>query len=240
MSAWARGRFCLIAALVLNLSHAAFADNVMILPPPGFAQPDTDDRTIIDIFFNGRRVADAAVRFNAETLRFEDPQTLAAALPGVRDLQPIAQALARRQATHSDQVCDPAQESRPCGYVYPSDVALIFDPARLKADLFINDRYTYQRDPRARFLPPPTVAPGLISGFQTRTLYDFDRREAIGAHNLRLVAGRGRFAVRANVFANTRSDRRLRSAYLTESGQRLDRSTGLLPQQFSGGLARSR
>lgn len=240
------GRLCLCTALLLPPQFEAAAkpvtsaERVTIAPPPGFNLAEREERTIVDIFFNGRRVFGAAARYTQTTLRFEDPQALAEALPGLRETGPIARALARRHPTNSDQLCRARGFDGACGYIYPNDVALIFDPDRLRADLFINDRFTYQRDPRARFLPPPTIAPGLISAFDTRTIYDFDRGLYLGAHNLRAVAGRGRYAVRANLFADTDSERRLRSAYLNESGQRHDRSIGLQPQQFGGGLALSR
>lgn len=234
------GRYCILIALLPALGPSAGAQGVVLSAPPGFAETDEDDRTIIDVMIEGKRVAQTPARFNDTTLTFEDPEGLAAILPAVRDRDLVTRALARPLPTHTDVSCSIPEPIARCGYVYPDDVALIFDAGTLEAELFINDRYTYGRDARARFLPPPTVSPGLITSFDTRTAYDFSRDRWVGSHNVRAIAGRGRLAVRSELFSNTNSQNRLTSLYATHSGNLHSWSAGLQPQQSGGNLSRSR
>lgn len=234
------GRWFSLAALLTGLSWSAAAQGVVIGAPPGFETAEEDDRTFVDVLIKGRRVAQTPVRFNSETLIFEDPVGLTNLLPMVRDKDRIAGALSRSLPTHMDHSCKVAQPRSDCGYVYPDEVALIFDPKDLTVDLFINDLYTYDRDPRARHLPPPTASPGLITRFNTRTSYDYERGNIVGTQNMRAIAGFGRHAVRADLFANSNSQTRLNALYATHTGKRLAWSAGLQRQQFGGGVANSR
>ena len=245
------GRFFIFTAFLTGLALGAAADapdkdnpadddGVVIFAPPGFTTAAQDDRTQVDIYLNGRKVAQTPARFNADTLTFEDPYGLADLLPSLRDTDRVGRALSRPLPTHADMSCRAETPPHPCGYVYPDDVALIFDRDILSAELFLNDLYTFTRDPRARFLPPPTVSPGLITSFDTRTNYDFDRDRWLGTHNVRAIAGKGRTAVRADLFANTNGYERLTSLYSTHTGDTRAWSLGLQPQSYGGTLSRSR
>ncbi|MEL6415643.1 MAG: TcfC E-set like domain-containing protein [Pseudomonadota bacterium] len=222
------------------LSWSAAAERVQISPPPGWETPEADDLTIIDVVLNGRKVASAPARFNVETITFEDAAGLVAVLPGIRDTETVARALARTHPMNEASSCSAPSPPNPCNYIYPKDVALIFDPARLQVELFINDLYTYSRDPRARHLPPPTIAPGLITSFDTRTAYHFDSERFIGTHNIGANAGRGRKSVRAQLFANTSSQVRLQSLQATHVGDDTAWTVGLRSTPFGGSLSRSR
>lgn len=234
------GRRFLLTALLATLSWGAAAEGIAISAPPGWATLAEDDLTIVDVIFNGRKVASSPARFNSKTLTFEDPEGLAVLIPGVRNTEPIARALARPHDTNEDHSCTAPNPPNPCNYIYPKDLAIIFDPARLQVELFINDVYTYLRDPRARYLPPPTIAPGLIMSFGTRTAHNFDSDRFIGTHNIGAIAGLGRNSVRARLFANTNSQARLQSLQATHVGNQTAWTVGLQSTPFGGSLARSR
>lgn len=234
------GRFVLLLTLIAALSRTAEAEPVRIAAPPGWNTPQADDLTIVDVVLKGRKVASAPARFNAETITFKNPEVLAKALPGVRDLDTVARALARTHPTNEEHSCGAPSPPSPCDYIYPKDVALIFNPARLQVELFINDLYTYSRDPRARYLPPPTIAPGLITSLDTRAAYNFDSDRLIGTTNIGAIAGRGRKSVRAQLFANTNSQARLRSLQVTHVGDQTAWTLGLQSTPFNGSLSRSR
>lgn len=245
------GRFFIFTAFFTGLAFSAAADSpdadapadddgIIIYAPPGFSTSGQDDRTLVDIYLNGKKVAQTPARFNEDTLTFEDPYGLADLLPSIRDADRVGRILSRPFATNAEMSCSADRPPHPCGYVYPDDVALIFERDTLSAELFLNDLFTFSRDPRARFLPPPTVSAGLITTFDTRTNYDFDRDRWLGTHNLNAIAGKGRHAVRADVFANTNGYERLNSLYSTYSGDTRSWSLGLQPQQFGGTLSRAR
>ncbi len=222
------------------LSWSAAAERVAIAPPPGFEAAAEDDLTIVDIIFNGRKVASSPARFNATTITFEDPLGLAKLIPGVRDTDLVGRALSRPQSTNRDRACSAPKPPNPCNYIYPSDVAVIFDPATLQAEIFINDLYTFSRDPRAEFLPPPTVSPGLITSFDTRTAYNFENDRFIGTSNVGAIAGRGRQSVRADLFTNTSGQTRLQSLQASHVGNQTTWTIGLQSASSGGSLARSR
>ena len=238
LARWGR-RFCL-AALLATLSWAAAAESIAISAPPGWASAAEDDLTIVDVVFNGRKVASTPVRFNAQTVVFEDPTGLADLIPGVRDTEHIARALARTHPTNENYSCGAPSPPNPCNYIYPKDVAIIFDPAHLQVELFINDVYTYLRDPRARYLPPPTASPGLITSLDTRTAYNFDSDRFIGTHNIGAIAGHGRKSLRARLFANTSSQARLQSLQAKHVGDQTAWTFGLQSNPAGGSLSRSR
>ena len=216
------------------------AEGVRIGAPAGFEFVEEDEFTIIDVVFNGRTVAGTPARYNDETISFDDPDGLAALIPGVRDTERVARALSRAHPANQAYACSAPNPPIPCDYIYPDDVSLIFDPVNLKAELFINDLYTFKRDPRARYLPPPTVAPGLITSFDTRTAYSFDSKDFIGTQNLRAIAGHGRYAVRSSLFTNTNSQTRMQALSLTHTGERTAWTAGIQTAQFGGNLYRSR
>ncbi|GAB5454042.1 MAG: fimbrial outer membrane usher protein TcfC [Henriciella sp.] len=238
LAQWGRCLFWLVS--IAALSYGAAAEDVIITAPLGWETNAQDDFTIVDVFLNGRKVAAAPARFNSQTIKFEDPAGLAELLPGLRDTEMIARALARAHATNEDYLCGAEAPPKPCDYIYPIDVALIFDPGRLQVEIFINDLHMFSRDSRARHLPPPTVATGLITSFDTRTAYDFDSNRFIGTHHIAAIAGRGRKSVRARVFANTRSQARLQSLQTTHVGDQTAWTVGLQNPPSGGPLSRSR
>lgn len=238
LAQWGRCLFWLVS--LAALSYGAAAEDVIISTPLGWETNAQDDFTIVDVLLNGRKVAAAPARFNSQTIRFEDPAGLAELLPGLRDTEMVGRALARVHPTNEDYSCGAEAPPKPCDYIYPKDVALIFDPARLQVEIFVNDVYMYSRDARARYLPPPTVAPGLITSFDTRTAYNFDSNRFIGTHHISAIAGRGRKSVRARVFANTRSQMRLQSLQTTHVGEQTAWTIGLQSTPFGGSLSRSR
>ena len=238
LAAWGP-RFCL-TALLATLSWSAAAESIAISAPPGWAAVAEDDLTIVDVIFNGRKVASTPVRFNSQSITFQDPSGLADLIPGVRATELVARALARTHPTNEDYSCGAPSPPNPCNYIYPKDLAIIFNPARLQVEIFINDLYTYLRDPRARYLPPPTIAPGLITSLDTRTAFSFDSNRFIGTHNIGAIAGHGRRSVRAQVFSNTSSQARLQSLQATHIGDRTAWTVGLQSNPAGGALARSR
>ncbi|MFN3212130.1 MAG: TcfC E-set like domain-containing protein [Henriciella sp.] len=234
------GRCTTFTAFCTALSLGAAAEGVQISAPPRFDVAEEDEFTIIDVVYNGRTVAGTPARFNAETITFDDPEGLANLLPGLRDTERVAWALKGPQPTNQNYACTAPSPPNPCDYIYPDDVSLIFDPVKLQVELFINDLYTYNRDPRARYLPPPTTAPGLITSFDTRTAYSFDTHDFIGTQNFSAIAGHGRNAVRTELFTNSNSQSRLQALSLTHTGETSVWSAGIQTAQFGGNLYRSR
>ncbi len=217
----------------------AAAQTARISPPPGFDVFEVPDQTIVDVYLDNELVAEASARFDQNTIAFDDPVALSRLLPNITDEEIVAEALKSPLATHTDLACGVANGVGSCGYVHAGVVAAIFDEARLRVDLFINPAFTTRVDPRAKRLPPPTVAPGLLANLNSRSVYDFDRQDLISAQTLRAVAGRGRWAVRAEAISDLNRENALRSFFSTHSGAERAWSLGLLPSQNGGPLAQT-
>ena len=212
----------------------------MIAPPAGFEVEADDSRTQVGLVYRNQRIAFSMARFNSAEIEFENPEHILAALPDLRDPELVLQALSRRLPVNSERVCSDTTAALACGFVSAADVAVIFNQSNLEAELFINPRYTYERAPRGGFLPPPTIAPGLITSLSSRSAYDFDRSRLVGNHRMRAIAGRGRFAVRGEAFATTNGSGQFTALYATHSVEDRAWSAGLIPPQSNAGLARSR
>ncbi|MEL6861347.1 MAG: TcfC E-set like domain-containing protein [Pseudomonadota bacterium] len=217
----------------------ASAQIIRIDPPPGFARGDITERTIVDVYLNDRLVAAASARFGRNTIEFDEPATLSTLLPNVTDRARVAEALGAPLPAHAELACGAANRVGSCGYVHADVVAVIFDEARFRVDLFINPAFTTQPDPRAKLLPPPTTAPGLLANLTSRSIYDFDRQELLSAQRLRAVAGRGRWAIRGEGVSDLNRQSALRSLVSTYSGRDQSWWLGLLPSQSSAGLAQT-
>lgn len=224
---------------MICLVPATIAQTLTGQPPPGFEAMAETNRTLIDIVYRGRVIAVSLASFDQTTLTFEDPSGLAAILPNVRDTEIIEEALSKPLETNAGLLCSNSDAGPGCGIVQPRDVAIIFDVANLRAELFINPRYSVQIDPRYQFLPPPTISPGLLSRFNTRTAYDHENDRFVGNHTIRAIAGRGRMALRGDGFADASGSGQVTAMYATHSGEDRAWSAGLMPPQASPGLARS-
>lgn len=232
--------FSIAIAVATIGAGRANAQNIIIAPPEGFTVETAESRTQVGLVYRNQKIAFAMARFNASEIVFENPDRILAALPDLRDPERILQALSRWHPVNSERLCSDPGAFAACGFVASDDVAVIFNQSTLEAELFINPRYTYDRVPRGGFLPAPTIAPGLITSLSSRTAYDFDRSRVVGNHQMRAIAGRGRFAVRGEAFATTNGSGQFTALYATHSGEDRAWSAGLIPPQSNAGLARSR
>jgi hypothetical protein len=232
--------FSLSIAIAFLEAGRSSAQDVVIAPPAGFEVEADDSRTQVGLVYRNQRIAFSMARFDSAEIEFENPEQILAALPDLRDPQLELQALSRRLPVNSERVCSDPTAALACGFVSTADVAVIFNQSNLEAELFINPRYTYERAPRGGFLPPPTIAPGLITSLSSRSAYDFDRSRLVGNHRMRAIGGRGRFAVRGEAFATTDGSGQFTALYATHSGEDRAWSAGLIPPQSNAGVARSR
>ena len=229
--------FALIQAYAL---HPIYAQDIVIAPPEGFEAATEENRTRVDIIYRNQRVVSAMARFNTREITFENPELILTALPDLRDPELVLQALTRPLSVNSERICTPDVRLSSCGVVQTDSVAVIFNQSTLRAELFINPLYTFNRAPAGTFLPAPTISPGLISSISSRSAYDFERDSFVGNHRLRAIAGRGRFAMRGEGFATTDGSGEFTALYATHSGEDRAWSAGLIPPQSNAGLARSR
>jgi hypothetical protein len=207
--------------------------------PPGFEIDNTEQETIIDIIIDGKKIAETPVKFDHEIIRFSDPEGLSTLISNIREHAVIVKALSKPMAQNRDLACSQTDPKPYCGYMQPDIAGVIFHPDTLAAHLFISELYTYSRDSRARYLPPPTKGAGLITGINVRGFYDFNSKRTTLNSNFNLITGYGRTHFRADLFANSKGGASLRSANLNYTGRTHEASAGFLPYRSGSTLARS-
>jgi Mat/Ecp fimbriae outer membrane usher protein len=223
------------AGVAQDLPSTAFT----VKAPDGFDGGEAPQETLVDIVFAGKRVGSTPARFDAAFITFLDPKGMVSALPSIRDTDIVASALSVPLPTNTRLSCADGDRRARCGFVEAAPVAVIFSPGAISAEVFVSDAHTYGRDMRARYLPPPTVAPALIAGFNGRSFFDLESGSQSAAGSLRLVAGHGRLSAHAELFGSSGASASLRSAYLQHVGKTRELTLGRLPMVASNGLARS-
>lgn len=233
------GLLAVVATPSAGAADDAVARPFTIKSPPGFEAEADEQTTVVDIYYVGRKIGATAARFNSATISFLDPEGTAALVPDARNYAAIASALSSPLDAHRNMSCDAETPVADCGYVDPDPVAVILTTARLKADIFVSDALTYSRDERARFLPPPTLAPAMIAGISGRSFVDFDTGDLSGSGELRVAAGAGRNSVEADMFASTNGEPSLRSAFFQRVGRDRELVGGYVQSAGDWNVARS-
>ncbi|HHL42953.1 MAG TPA: hypothetical protein ENJ42_04985 [Hellea balneolensis] len=210
-----------------------------IKAPPGFEIDEVEQETIIDVLVNGKKVASTAVKFDDKTISFNDPDGLANLIPAVREHSIIADALRVPLDQNHDLACSQTDPKPQCGYMQPDIVGVIFSPDKLEAQIFISELYTYSRDSRARYLPPPTKGAGMIIGVNGRGFHDFNSDRTTLNSNVDLIAGYGRTHFRADMFATSQGGANMRGASLNYTRRTREASAGFLSYRNGSTLARS-
>lgn len=122
-------------------------------PPPGFEAFHEVQRTLVDFHYGGEFLLSAPASYGLDHIEIENPNAIVAAIPDLRDPERVLTALTGLLDTHEVELCiRPGQ--RECGRLEPSVAAVIFDPSRFQATLFINPEWLEPRGPSLdRFLP---------------------------------------------------------------------------------------
>lgn len=165
-------------------------------PPPGFEELDQPQSTLLDMVFLGRVVGNVPATFDRQFTTFERPLDLLAKLADVRDAEPVLRALSGRLPNNTERLCRRQKEDEEdCGRIAPEVAGIILDPARFRAELFINPKYLRQGVSADKFLPPPSGRDfafvgltGALAGSRGNSAtYNFRQDSRFGAGATRLV-----------------------------------------------------
>lgn len=168
---------CLLLLLLLLAPPALAADWV----PPGFEALNEPQVTVVDINYGGYLVGSALARFTHESLRFLEPEAVAALLPDIRDPGRVLQLLQRDLDTNAGQLCHSGYQLD-CGVLFPEELEIIFDRDRLVLSLFVAPDLLQTRGPQdQRYLPD---AQSGLSLYSANALYFSGSSETDYAYNL--------------------------------------------------------
>lgn len=122
-------------------------------PPPGFEAFHEVQRTLVDFYYGGEFLLSAAASYDLDHIEIENPSAIIAAISDLRDPDRVLNALTGPLDTHEAELCiRPGQLD--CGRLEPGVAAVIFDPSRFQATIFVNPEWLETRGPNIdRFLP---------------------------------------------------------------------------------------
>ena len=123
-------------------------------PPPGFEAFFEAQRTVIDVYYAGRFLAEAPASYDIDSLEFDDPQALADRLPDLLDPARVSAALTGPLDANAQALCGRGARDD-CGRISPEIAGVIFDASRFRATLFVAPDQLDTRGPDiSRYLPP--------------------------------------------------------------------------------------
>jgi hypothetical protein len=132
-------------------------------PPPGFEEIEDRHTILVDLFLFGRPVGSALATVGQGELTFDDPDDVVAQLEGVRQPDRVAAALRGSIDTNTDQLCGEARRQG-CGRIVPEVAGVIYDPARFRAEVFVNPEFLGTRGPDVGGrLPDSEAGPSAIA-----------------------------------------------------------------------------
>jgi len=116
---------------------ASSADSIRSAPPAEFAELLGTQRTVVDVYFGGLRVASALAEFSADTLRFLNPEDVAVGIPNVVNRTAFTARLSGELARNSELACS-GNRREGCGALTTEGVDIIFDESRFRVDVFVH------------------------------------------------------------------------------------------------------
>lgn len=143
-------------------------------PPPGFEDLMAPETAPIDVFVGGRAIGSYQATFTPQTVTFEDPAAIAAAIPGLEAVGRVAEALTGALSTNAAARCVRPGQPSGCGVLEPEIAAVLFDPARFRADLFLDPTLLGPPGGGSRYLPAPALVPSFLSGLAGSLSTDAD------------------------------------------------------------------
>ena len=141
------------AVAAIPSAEAQPRPTVTTTPPPGFADLESPQQTVVDIFYLGRSLGSATATFAPGWLSFERPAEVVGLLPPLKDRPAAIDALSGPLETNVARVCGPYRQPG-CGQLDPAMAGIIFDPGRFRVDLFVNPAQLADKA-GVKYLPEP-------------------------------------------------------------------------------------
>lgn len=106
-------------------------------PPAGFEDLREPQPLVVDLYYGNRNIGAARALVGPESLRFEEPELIAALIPETLNPEAVLTALNHPLKLNSHALCR-AQTQRDCGTLAPDVLGIIYDRDRFQASLFIS------------------------------------------------------------------------------------------------------
>ncbi|WP_444932194.1 TcfC E-set like domain-containing protein [Microbulbifer sp. SSSA002] len=129
---------CLVQGHSIDASAATAATFLLeTAAPEGFDDLTKPQQLVVDLYYGGREIGAAQVTVDPRFIRFNSPSTVLQLLPDIQDRERILTALKRPLEKNSRYVCRSNRQIG-CGYLMPSEFAVIYDEQHYRLDLFFS------------------------------------------------------------------------------------------------------
>jgi len=194
--------FCLAALTMFSGGAGAAAAHLAAGTPPGFAELAAPRVVLVDVYFSGRKVAEALATAAPGRLRFRSPTELLLKIPGIIDTPELDAVLGGDLPTNADRRCA-RSNSGDCGLLKPDLIGIIYDEDHFRVDLFVNPLYlrTTASAPTG-YLPAPEEQVSVTSIFGLNSSGTLGRASEFNFQD-RTIIGLGPARIRANVSASS-------------------------------------
>jgi hypothetical protein len=137
--------------------------------PEGFEQFAEPQRALVDVYFGRKRILRQMATYTPDTLLFDEPEAIAAALPESLAPDALLQGLSGALPVNAERVCQASLESA-CEDLEPSVVGVVFDAGSFRADVFVNrELIAVKPVQQQRYLPRPETGFSVLQNMMATT-----------------------------------------------------------------------
>jgi Mat/Ecp fimbriae outer membrane usher protein len=123
--------------------------------PEGFEQLTGPQRALVDVYFGKQRILRQMVTYTPDTVVFDDPEAIVAALPESIDPAALLGGLSGGLPVNAERLCQVSLEAD-CDNLEPALAGVIFDAGSFRADVFVNRQLLVVKPVlQERYLPRP-------------------------------------------------------------------------------------
>ncbi|WP_444892852.1 TcfC E-set like domain-containing protein [Microbulbifer sp. TRSA001] len=209
--------------------------------PEGFDDLTEPQQLVVDLYYGGREIGAAQVTIDPRFVRFNSPSEVLELLPEVRDTERIISILERPQTRNSHHVCRSNRQIG-CGYLMPSEFAVIYDEQLYRLDLFFSKELLPQQaainDP---YLPEASSDFSVVqnlSGSWSGVESDWGPDSYSAALNGNTIVSFGESALHSQWSVASEQDSRIHNLYWSRDFRGQAYSAGLLQPQGGFGYFR--
>lgn len=145
----------ILGLFILSALNAAYARTDAI--PAGFESIVFGQQEYIDVYLAGRNLGKFYATVNLDTVKFEQPQKLIAAILSGSDqshISAISTKLNQPLPRHGELACTAINSGPGCGFIDTDDVALIYNDEQNAVSVFLNKAWYPNNDSAGLYVKP--------------------------------------------------------------------------------------
>ncbi|MCO1335689.1 TcfC E-set like domain-containing protein [Microbulbifer sp. OS29] len=209
--------------------------------PEGFDELTEPQQLVVDLYYGGREIGVAHVTVGPRFIHFDSPLSVLASLPETLDYGTTLSALQRPLEKNSHYVCRSNRQIG-CGYLTPSDFAVIYDENRYRLDLFFSPKLLPQKPAiNNPYLPAASSQFSMVQNIHSSwsgTESDWGSDSYAAALTGNTIVSFGESALHSQWSIATEQDQQINTLHWSEDYRGRAHSAGLLQPQGGFGYFR--